>query len=37
MYAYPLADCFSITLASVLLLKEMKRLRKLEKDALAKA
>ncbi len=37
MYAYPMADCFSILLATVLLLREMKRLRKLEKDALAKA
>ncbi len=32
MYAYPLADCFSITLATILLLREMKHLKQLEKD-----
>lgn len=30
MYAYPLADCFSITLATILLIAEMKRLHRLE-------
>lgn len=32
MYAYPLADCFSITLATILLLVEMRRLKCLEQE-----
>ena len=32
MYAYPLADCFSITLAVILLTVEMKRLHRLEQE-----
>lgn len=35
MYAYPLADCFSITLATILLLREMKHLRQLEQELAA--
>ena len=30
MYSYPLADCFSITLATILLVLEMRRLHRLE-------
>lgn len=32
MYAYPVADCFSIILATILLLGEMRRLKRLEQE-----
>lgn len=32
MYAYPVADCFSIVLATILLLGEMRRLKRLEQE-----